>query len=341
MNMAESGAELSGLRKAAILLVMLGEDAATSVYRRLSQPQLQLLTREIADLKTVAPETAAQVLEEYHRLSLNQDLVAEGGEEYARAVLQKAFGGEGSKTLLDQISHSQELSSSQLDALHRADPQELARLLEGEQPQTVALVLAYLDAKQASALLVSLPPAVRVEAVKRLAQLQNFPLEMAQRVSVVLHRKLQGMGEQNRRSYAGYKSAADLMNRLDPVTMKALLDTIESDDAKMALKIRNLMFTFDDLLGVADTGIRELVGRLDKKVLALALKGSSEEVRNHLVKAISARAYEMLKEDMDAMGPVRAKEVSKAQQEAVGVARQLEAEGKIVLRPETGDEFLV
>ena len=252
----------------------------------------------------------------------------------------KAFGGEGSKTLLDQISHSQELSSSQLDALHQADPQELARLLEGEQPQTS--LWCWLTSM----------PSRRRRCWSACRRQCGWRRSSGWRNCRTFRRRWRSgfrwsctaaarLGEQNRRSYAGYKSAADLMNRLDPVTMKALLDTIESDDAKMALNIRNLMFTFDDLLGVAETGIRELVARLDKKVLALALKGSSEEVRNHLVKAISARAYEMLKEDMDAMGPVRAKEVSKAQQEAVAVARQLEAEGKIVLRPETGDEFLV
>jgi flagellar motor switch protein FliG len=334
-------ASLNGVRKAAVLLVLLGEEAATTVYRHLSQSQLQRLTKEIGELNGVKPETAAQVLEEYYRLSLTQDYLAQGGDEYARSLLVKAFGGEGAKALLEQVSRAQDLSATHLDTLQKADPQELARFLEDEQPQTIALILAYLDAKPASAVLMKLPEAVRVESVKRLALLRNFSPEMAQKVSTVLHKRLQAVGEQSRRNYAGFKSAADLMNRLEPGAMKSVLDAIESDDAKLALNIRNLMFTFDDLLGVPENGIRELVGRLDKKVLTLALKGASEELRNHLMKAISSRAYEMLKEDMEVMGPVRAREVNKAQQEAVAVARKLEAEGKIILKPETGDEYIV
>ena len=338
---ASATASLNGVRKAAVLLVLLGEEAATTVYRHLSQPQLQRLTREIGELNGVKPETAAQVLEEYYRLSLTQEYLAQGGDDYARSLLVKAFGGDGAKALLEQVSRAQDLSATQLDTLQKADPQELARFLEDEQPQTIALIMAYLDAKPASAVLMKLPEAVRIEAVKRLALLRNFSPEMAQKVSTVLHKRLQTLGEQSRRNYAGFKSAADLMNRLEPAAMKSVLDAIESDDAKLALNIRNLMFTFDDLLGVPENGIRELVARLDKKVLTLALKGASEELRNHLMKAISSRAYEMLKEDMEVMGPVRAREVNKAQQEAVAVARKLEAEGKIILKPETGDEYIV
>jgi flagellar motor switch protein FliG len=289
----------------------------------------------------VQPETAANVLEEYHRLSLTQDYLAQGGENYARSLLVKAFGTEGARALLEQVNRAQVLTANQMDALQKANPKELARFLEGEQPQTIAIILAYLDTKAASALLMRLPEAVRVEAVKRLALLRNFSPEMAQKVSVVLHKRLQSLGEQSRRIFPGIKSAADLMNGLEPEAMKAVLDAIEGDDAKLALNIRNLMFTYDDLIGVAESGIRELVARVDKKVLTLALKGSSEEMRNHMTKAISQRAAEMLKEDMEVMGPVRSREVNKAKEEVVAVARQLEAEGKIMLKPETGDEYVV
>ncbi len=241
---------LNGVRKAAVLLVLLGEEAATTVYRHLSQPQLQRLTKEISELNGVDPETAAQVLEEYYRLSLTQDYLAQGGDEYARALLVKAFGGDGAKALLEQVSRAQDLSATQLDTLQKADPQELARFLEDEQPQTIALILAYLDAKAASAVLMKLPEAVRIESVKRLALLRNFSPEMAQKVSTVLHKRLQPAGEQSRRNYAGFKSAADLMNRLEPEAMKSVLDAIESDDAKLALNIRN-----------SDVHLRRLAGR--------------------------------------------------------------------------------
>jgi flagellar motor switch protein FliG len=332
---------ISSIRKAAILLVLLGEEAATTIYKHLNQAQLQRLTQEIADLQTVDPEMAASILEEYYRLSLTQEYLAQGGEPYARSLLVKAFGEEGAKALMEQVTRAQELSASQLDSLQKADPQQLARFLEGEQPQTIALILAHLDAKPASTLLMRLPEAVRAEVVKRLALLRNFSPEMAQKVSLVLHKRMQALGEQSRRAYAGFKGVADLLNRLDPTAVKSILDTIEGDDAKLALNIRNLMFTFDDLLGVSEVGIRELLARLDKKVLALAIKGASQEVQNHLMKALSSRAIEMLKEDMDVLGPVRAREIAKAQQEAVAVARKLEAEGKIVLKAETADEYVV
>ena len=341
MTPAAADGGLNGVRKAAILLVLLGEEAAANIYRHLSQSQLQRLTQEIRELGGVQPETAAAVLQEYHRLSLAREYMMQGGEGYARALLVKAFGNEGAKTLLEQVSHAQVLTANQMDAIQKANPKELARFLEDEQPQTIALVLAYLDAKSASAVLMHLPETLRTEAVKRLALLRNFSPEMAQKVTVVLHKRLQSLGEQSRRVFAGFKSAADVMNRLDPEMMKAVLESIESEDAKLALNIRNLMFTYDDLLTLPESSIRELVGRLDKKVLALALKGSSEEMRNHLMKAISARAYEMLKEDMEVMGPVRSREVNKAKEEAVAVARQLEAEGTILLKPEMGDEYIV
>ena len=332
---------LNGIRKAAVLLVLLGEEAAATVYRHLSQAQLQRLTQEIRDLNGIKPEVAADVLEEYHRLSLTQDYLSQGGESYARSLLVKAFGNEGADALLDQVSHAHVLTANQMDALQKANPKELARFLEGEQPQTIAIMLAYLDTKAGSALLMRLPEAVRVESVKRLALLRNFSPEMAQKVSLVLHKRLQSIGEQSRRVFPGFKSAADLMNGLEPEAMKSVLDAIEADDAKLALNIRNLMFTYDDLLSVPESSIRELVARVDKKVLTLALKGSGEEMRNHMMKAISARAAEMLKEDMEVMGPVRSREVNKAKEEVVGVARQLEAEGKIILKAEGGDEYIV
>jgi flagellar motor switch protein FliG len=332
---------LNGIRKAAVLLVLLGEEAATTIYRHLSQTQVQRLTREIAELSRIDPEMAANILEEYHRLSLTQDYLTQGGDSYAKSLLVKAFGDEGAKTLMEQVARAQQLSASQLDSLEKTDPQQLARFLESEHPQTIALILAHLDSKPASALLMRLPEQLRAESIKRLALLRNFSPEMAQKVSLVLHRKLQSLGEQSRRAYAGFKGVADMLNRLEPNTVKSILETIEAEDAKLALNIRNLMFTFDDLLSVPEAGIRELTARLDKKVLALALKGAAEEVRSHLMKTISSRAVEMLKEDMEAMGPVRARDISKAQQEAIALARKLEEEGKIVLKPESADEYIV
>lgn len=332
---------MSGTRKAAILMIALGEEAASAVYRNLADKEVQLITRELAELRTVAPEVLQQVLEEYHRLALTQDYVAQGGIDYASQLLVKAFGEEPAKALLNKVVQAQQMSASKLDSLQKADPQQLAKFLEGEHPQTIALILAHLDAKQASSLLMKLPEQTRAEAVKRLAQLRQFSPEMAEKVSVVLNRRLQSLGEQSRRTYAGFKSVADLMNQLEPVTARMILESIEREQPKLAISIRNLMFTFEDLLMVPDVGLRDLLANLDKKTLALALKGAGEDLRNHIFRTMSSRAVEMLKEDMDALGPVRSRDVAKAQQEAVEVARRLEAEGKLVLKSEGDDEYVV
>ena len=331
----------SNLRKAAILLVLLGEEVASEIYRNLPDKDVENLTQEIAELEYVDPTTALDVLEEYHRLALTQDYLAQGGTDYAKKLLVKAFGEEGARHLLAQVSQAAEMSASKLDSLQKADPQQLAKFLETEHPQTIALILAHLDAKQASALLMKFPEALRAESIRRLAQLRQFSPEIAQKVAMALHKRLEALGEQHRRAYAGVQGVADLLNRLDPVTTKVILETIEKDDPKLSLGIRNLMFTFQDLIGVPETGIRELLGQLDKKVLAMALRGASEDLKNYIFKSMSSRAVEMLKEDMDLLGPVKARDVIKAQQEAVSIARKLESEGKITLGAETEDEFVV
>jgi len=331
---------LAGTRKAAVLLVLLGEEVASQIYRNLPEQDLEQLTQTIAELEYIDPPTALTVLEEYHRMTLTQDYLAQGGTDYAQKLLIKAFGEDGARQLLRQVSQAVEMSAGKLDSLQKADPQQLAKFLEEEHPQTIALILAHLDAKQASELLVRLPETLRAETIKRMAQIRQFSPEIAQKVSLALHKRLEALGEQHRRAYAGFQGVADLLNRMDPVQAKVILEAIEKDDPKVALSIRNLMFTFQDLLGVPEAGIREWLGQLDKKTLALALRGATEELKNYVFKSMSSRAVEMLKEDMEVLGPVRSRDVIKAQQEAVAVARKLEAEGKISLGGEE-DEYVM
>jgi len=338
--MTAAPAAPAGLHKAAILLVVLGEDTASQIYRHLEPAEVEQVTREIVTLSPVDAETALAVLEEFDGLVKSGDYTVQGGKEYANKLLIKAFGEEGAKELLRQVSLNAEMNAGKLDSLRKADPQQLAKFIEGEHPQTIALILAHLEAKQASTLLMRLPEELRSEAIKRLAQLRQFSPEMAQRVSIVLHKRLEALGEQSRRAYAGLRGVAEVMNRLDIATAKTILEGIEKEDPKLALSIRNLMFTFEDLLTVPETGIRELLGQIDKKTLATALRGSSEELKNYIFKSMSSRAVEMLKEDMDVLGPVKAREIQRAQTEAVAVARKLESEGKLTLSPEGDDEFV-
>jgi len=228
-----------------------------------------------------------------------------------------------------------------LESLQRADPQKLARFLEGEHPQTIALILGQLGDRQASALLMNLPAELRAEAVKRLANLRRFSPVMAEKVSSLISQRLKTVGEQGKRAYSGFQSVADIMNCIDTTVAQEILESIESEEPTLAISIRDLMFTFEDLLQVGEAHIRELMSAVDKRTLATALKGTGEELKNHFFRTMSSRAVEMLKEDVESLGPVRSRDAVKAQTEIVAIARQLEAEGRIVLKGEANDEFLV
>ena len=331
--------KISGIRKAAILLSTLGEDSVAAVFRGLNDEDLRRVADEVANLGTIPVELSIQVIEEYQQLTKTQDSNIQGGYSLARRLLTKAVGEVEAENILKRLSKASELKP--LQSLQRADPQKLARFLDGEHPQTIALILGQLGDRQASALLMCLPNDTRAEAVKRLANLRRFSPEMAEKVSAVLSQRLKAVGEQGRRAYSGFQSVADIMNCIDTTVAQEILECIENEEPTLAISIRNLMFTFEDLLQVGEAHIRELMAGIDKRVLATALKGTDEELKNHFFRTMSSRAVEMLKEDVELLGAVRSKDVIKAQTEIVAVARQLEAEGKIVLKGEANDEFLV
>jgi flagellar motor switch protein FliG len=228
-----------------------------------------------------------------------------------------------------------------LTTLQKADPQQLSKFIQGEHPQTIALVLAHMSGKAASAVLELLPDKVRSQAIVRMAQMQQFSPEMVQKISLILSRKMVSLGEKSRHAFGGVKAVADLLNTADLRLSTSILDEVERENPQLAVNIRNFMFTFADFLEVPETSIRELLGQIDKKSLATALKGASEELRNHFYKSMSTRAVEMLKEDMEALGPVRSRDVNQAQQDAISLARKLETEGKMVLKNETEDAYVV
>ncbi len=335
------GKEMTGIRKAAILLAVLGEEAAAPIFRSLPDDDLQRLTQEIARLGAVPKEVSFKIMEEYHQLAVAQDFIAQGGQDAAQRMLVKAFGENGARDMMQRLVRANELSATRVESLQRIDAKQLARFLEGEHPQTVALILGHLEAKQASALLMCLPQAVRAESVKRLAQLRQFSPEMAEKVSLVLNRRLRSVGEQTKHTYSGFQSVAGLMNNIDATTSREILESIEKEEAKLASAIRDLMFTFEDFLTVPELQIREVTAAVDKKILTLALKGASEELRAHFYQTMSSRAIEMMKEDAESLGPVRSRDVAKAQLDVVALARTLEADGKIVLKSEGADEYVV
>jgi flagellar motor switch protein FliG len=329
--------DFPGIKKAAILLVTLGEELSKTMFQSLSELDVQRVTTEIVRLGQVSAEECTQVLREFYGLLETQQYVGKGGPLYARKLLTEAFGAARAEELLKQVAALQERSAGDLKVLQKMDPVQLSKFLETEHPQTVALVLAHLDPRRGSKVLVNLTGTMQVEAVRRLAEMREFSPEVAQQVALVLHRRMEALGSTSKRSTSGFKVVAELLNLLDQDGSKTILEEIETSQPQLAIGIRVLMFTFDDLLTVAQPSIRELVAAADKKVLATALKSAKESIRAHLYKAMSTRAVDMLKEDMEAMGPVRTKDVNAAQQELLVVARRLESEGKMTLRVEPED----
>ncbi|MGA7521642.1 MAG: flagellar motor switch protein FliG [Acidobacteriaceae bacterium] len=332
---------LSGVRKAAIFLVAVGDEVGRKILQNLSEPDVRKITEQIAELRAIPPELSLEVVEEFHEMVETQQYMIHGGLDYATKLLVDTFGKQRAEDLLNLVKRAQEASQSDLAMLEKVDPQQLGKFLESEHPQTIAIVLAHLDARRGSVVIDSLSEERRVEAIRRLAAMRQFSPEMAQRVAMVLHRRLENMGETGRKSYSGFKAVADLLNRMESEQTSRMLQEIEAADPAMALSIRNLMFTFDDLVTIPPASIREIVSAADKRQLGLALRGAQDELRAHVFAAMSSRAAEMLKEDMEVMGPVRGREVAGAQQEILALARTLEAEGKVILKLEQGDDFIV
>jgi flagellar motor switch protein FliG len=331
----------SGTRKAAILLSFLGEEAAAPILRNLEESELERVTEEIAKLAHIPMEATLEVVEEYRQIMAAQEYTAVGGEDVATRLLVEALGEDGANKMMQRLSSSEARPSFDAASMQKVDPQQLARVMAGEQAQTRALILGNLDPRQASSLLMKLEPQDRADCIKRLATIGNFSPSAAAKVSTVLKRRLRASREQRKQEKPGFQNLAEMMNRLDSSTAREILETIENQEPTLAIRIRDLMFTFENFLEVPEPDLRELMNAIDKKVLMIALKGASEELRSRIYRTMSSRAVEMMKEDSEMMGPVRSKEVMKAQAEIVSIARKLEAEGKIVLKSQGDDEYVL
>lgn len=337
---AEQATSQRGLRKAAVLMVTVGPELATPMLRELSARDVEKLTAEMMRMEEVPPSESEEVLAEFEDLLVSRRYSLRGGDDFAANVLAGAFGADQASSILEKARRLPERTNSGgLETLRRANPQQLAKFLESEQPQTIALVLAHLDADKGASLLMNLKQGQRVEAVKKLAELKQFSPDAAQTVASVLTGRMESLQGGERVELAGRKSVAELLNRIDGSVGKSILEEIEQTTPILAISIRDMMFRFEDLITVPPNSIREILSALDKRVLALALKGTKENLRAHIFKAMSSRAMEMLQEDMEALGPVRNREIAKAQQEVLAEARRLEAEGKLVLAMEVEGEF--
>ena len=330
----------SGLKKAAILMVLLGDEASANLFRFLEEDEVQEITKEISRLGRIDPETADGVLDDYYKMALARDYLMKGGMDYARKLLVKAFGQDVSMRLLDRVTLSLNSGKAGFDSLQKADPAQLSKFIQNEHPQTIALVLAHLNATQGAALLSSLPEKLHADIVMRMASLEQISPEIITKITGVLSQKLQSLGDLSRESYGGVRAVAELVNRLDVGDSTAILERIENENANLALSIRNLMFVFDDILLIDDAGMREIIQRVDKKTLTVALKGTSEEMKTQFFHQMSQRAVEMLKEDMEVLGLVKIKDVEAAQQEIVIVVRKLDQDGVISIKGGGVEEYV-
>lgn len=333
--------KIPGMKKAAVLSVLLGDQVCASIFKELEEEEIQALGREVAKLGNVSSEQSEAILEEFYQMSLAQDYVHKGGIEYARKVLVNAFGPDHAKKLLDRLMKAIGSEGASFDAIQKADPQQLAKFIHSEHPQTIALVLAHLNPSQAAGLLQSLPQELRPDVALRMASLDQISPEIISKIALIIGQKLKALGELSRESYGGVRAVAEIFNRLDTGSSKEILDVIEHEDPSLTETIRQLMFVFEDLLAMDPNAVKEVLSRVDRKLLTIALKGTSEQLKNHFLQCMSQRGAEMLREDMDALGPVKIKEVESAQQQIIAVVRQLETEGTISMKGAGGDQYVV
>jgi flagellar motor switch protein FliG len=333
-------AVLPGVRKAAILSLMLGEEASASVFKYLNEEEIERIAKEVASLGTVPKEAGESVLDEFHQMTMAASYVARGGVEYAQQLLLKSLSPENARKIIDRVVRSFQ-STAGFTSLAKADPQQLSKFILGEQPQTIALILAHLDASHAAQLLSLLPETLRVDVLSRMANLDEISPEVVSRISSVIEQRLKTLGTSSHESYGGVRAVAELLNRLDRTVSQPVIEAIEGQNPDLAVSIRNLMFVFDDLMKVEDSALREIIQRADRKVLTVALKGTTEEMRGRFYQNMSKRAADMLREEMEVLGAIRLREVEKAQHEIVAIARKLEEEGLLTTGAAAGEAYVV
>jgi flagellar motor switch protein FliG len=333
--------ELNGARKAAALLVALGEDVSSQLLKFLWEDEIEKIGKEMHAMETVPFGVAERVLEEFHQSAVKGRFVSSGGAAFTKKLLQKALGADGARTVIDRLTKSGEAQAPpNLAPLQETDPRQLYQFIQNEHPQTIALILSHVAPNHAASLLSAFPPPVRADIATRIANLGEISPEVVKRISSILAQKVTSLGTAKGESAGGARAVAELVNKMDRAAGKEILEKIESGNPELATTIRNLMLVFDDILLIDAAGIREILQRADKKTLTMALKGTSEELQAHLFKNMSQRASEMMKEDMEALGPVRLRDVEKAQHEVVEIVQKLEEEGLVSIRGGSGDEYV-
>jgi flagellar motor switch protein FliG len=331
-------ASLSGPRKAAMFLMGVGDQVSAEVMRHLAPEEIRLITAEIAATSAVGSEQMLSVFKEFETLTTEGRLFAKGGADCARRLVEHAFGPESAQKLLAAVPAS-ETALARADLLESSDPQQLAMFLKDEHPQTIAVVLSNISPEAASGLLKSFPEETQAQVALRMASLDRVSPEVFQKVTEAIGSKLRSVRQIDKAD--GVQALAALLNNMDIEQSDAILARIEEQNPPVADSVRNLMFVFEDITRIDKEGMRSVVGKLDRKVLTLALKGTTAKIREHFTQCMSQRAAEMLAEDMEALGPVRIRDVEGAQKEVILALRQLQQSGVLSLNREGKEEYVV
>ncbi len=338
MAKKDSG-EMSGLEKAAILLIALGPEKSATIFKHLKEEEIEQLTLEIANTSSVSPNVKEDVLNEFYEVCLAQQYIAEGGINYAKELLEKALGEDKAKQVIGKLTAS--LQVRPFEFIRKTDPSQLLNFIQDEHPQTIALILAYLPPQMASSVVSALAPEKQADVAKRIAQMDRTSPDVIKQVEKVLERKLSSLVNQDYTIVGGVDAIVAILNSVDRGTEKHIMETLEIEDPELADEIRKKMFVFEDILTLDDRAIQRVLRDVDNSDLAMALKGSNEEVQNVIFNNLSKRLAVMIKEDMEFMGPVRMKDVEEAQQKIVNVIRKLEDSAEIVISRGGGDEIIV
>lgn len=338
-TVSESGA-LRGIDRAAVLLMSLDPALCATVLRSIPEEEVEVLTARMARMERVSPGQVQAVLQDFHVASASHDVHLTGSLQSVQVILTEAFGREQATKLVDRLTKTLTEEESDFGNLRKVEPQQLAKFVQDEHPQAIALIVAHLDPSQAAGLLSALPPAQRLSVTRRIAGLGRVSPESVRTVAGVVRQKLKNLGELSREVSGGVRAVAELFNRLDATTCNELLEQLEQADPTLFENVRRFMFVFEDLLTVDKSAIAELIQRVERQTLVTALKGTTDELRRYVMSCMAGRASDLLKDELDSSGPVKLKVVDQAQQSIITTARELEKQGVISLKSSGADQYV-
>jgi len=330
---------IPGPKKAAIVMVALGTSASSEIFKNLDEHEVEQLTTEIARLENISHEIREAVLEEFHNLALAQQYISQGGLDYAREILESALGPRKAKEILDKVQQS--IRTTGFNLLENVDPKQLVNFIQKEHPQTIALLLAHMEPQNAAPIISALPQELQVDVATRIATMESISPETLEQVEEVLVGQVKSLFGGDVSEIGGVKAVAEILNNVDRGAEKNILGNLERENPELATEIKNLMFVFEDVLLLDDRSMQRVLKEIDTKELSMALKGASEELQEKFFRNMSSRASEMIKEEMEYMGPIRLKDVEEVQQRIVDVIRRLEEDGEIIISGRGGEEEIV